>query len=656
MVAKSPDAKRARNDYAEGWLAINRLIRSDGSWSGRERNVFYLNLGDGRFLDLSGVAGLDFPQDGRSFALLDLDGDGDRDMILKNRNAPQLRVLRNDVPAGNHSIAFRLIGRPESSSGAYRTTRDAVGAGLTLETPQGKHTKYVTLGSGFLSESSRDLVFGLGPHSEQLRATVRWPDGKVETFEGLPADHRITIVEGASRFDAVPFKRRNSDLRACAPQQPLPANSPREGVALASPVPPPPFSLPDPKGNQWTEKDLVGRPTVINFWATWCAPCQEEMKAWKQNYAAIQAAGGELVAISVDDPQDGPKVAQFVQERALAFPVLHADPETLQRYNIFYRQLFERRTDLQVPTTFLLDASGRVIKLYRGIVPVPILLADLRDVGTAPEKIFASALPYPGRHLAGKPFRDYYPMGAAFYERGFLSDAANYLELAVVANPQDNQSLDSLGVVWAKQDRLDQALTAFQRATAIQPDYAEGYFNLGNAYLKAGDSAQAERAFARAAELDPADPEKLLHYSSVLAQNGKNELAATVMERYLKLQPDDFEGYTQLGILHAKLGSLSRATEEFLRAISLNSEYPDAYRNLGIAYLAQEMPYRAAETLERAVALKPQDASSWFALADAYLRLGRQADAAQTLERVLELDPNHSQAAEALRRLRQPGT
>ncbi len=619
--------------------------------------MLYLNLGEGRFLDLSGVAGLDFPQDGRSFALLDLDADGDQDILLKNRNAPQLRLLRNEVPTGNHSIALRLVGRPEAGSGAYRTSRDAVGAGVTLETAQGKRTKHVTLGSGFLSESSRDLLFGLGSQTQPSRATVRWPDGRVETLEGLPSDHRITIVEGEGRFAAVAFRPRNGDQRVCAAQQPLPPASPREGIALLSPVTPPPFSLPDLKGKPVTEKDLAGRPTVINFWATWCAPCQEEMKAWKEHYASIQAAGGELIAISVDEAQDAAKVAQFVQERGLAFPVIQADAETLQRYNIFYRQLFERRSDLQIPTTFLLDSSGRVVKLYRGIVPVPVLLADLRNAATAPDKIFASALPYSGRRLAGKPFRDYYHLGAAFYERGFLKDAAAYLELAVATNPQDAESWDNLGVVSAKEGDLVGARTAFEKAIEIQHDYAAGYLNLGVALLRSGEPAKAEEALARAAELDPYDPEKLLHYSTVLAGNGKGAQAIPVLRRYLEMQPDDYEAYTELGVLEAQGGNLVRATEEFQRAIELKSDYPDAYRNLGLAYLGQEMPFRAAEALERAVALNPQDAAACFGLADAYLRLGKQPDAEKMLERVLELEPNHPQAGKALQQLRQhPGS
>ncbi len=76
VVALSPDEARASHDYEQGWNAINELIRSDGTWSGYERNVFYANNRDGTFSDVSGVVGLDFVEDGRSFALADFDHDG----------------------------------------------------------------------------------------------------------------------------------------------------------------------------------------------------------------------------------------------------------------------------------------------------------------------------------------------------------------------------------------------------------------------------------------------------------------------------------------------------------------------------------------------------------------------------------------------------
>src|SRR5206468_10916576 len=126
VVAHSPGEAKPKHDYEQGWNAINELIRSDGTWSGFERNVFYANNRDGTFSDVSGVVGLDFLEDGRSFALADFDHDGRLEVFLKNRNAPQLRILKNVMDDLPPSIAFRLRGT--------KSNRDAIGASITIET------------------------------------------------------------------------------------------------------------------------------------------------------------------------------------------------------------------------------------------------------------------------------------------------------------------------------------------------------------------------------------------------------------------------------------------------------------------------------------------------------------------------------------------
>ena len=92
------------------------------------------------FLTFREQSGLDFIEDGRAFAIADFDQDGRQEIFLKNRNAPQLRVLRNVMENLPPSIAFRLRGT--------KSNRDAIGAAITVETESCRQTRMLQAGIG----------------------------------------------------------------------------------------------------------------------------------------------------------------------------------------------------------------------------------------------------------------------------------------------------------------------------------------------------------------------------------------------------------------------------------------------------------------------------------------------------------------------------
>ncbi len=162
----------------------------------RNPRLVYRNLGDGRFEDVSALAGPGIAdrRSSRGAAFGDIDNDGDLDVLIMNMGeAPSL--LRNGLPAGNgHWVQLRLEGT--------RSNRSAIGATVTLEAGGRTQTKPVLSQSSYISQSDLRLHFGLGQAVKIDRLTVTWPNGEAEEFRGAKIDSILKLVEG--RGQAVP--------------------------------------------------------------------------------------------------------------------------------------------------------------------------------------------------------------------------------------------------------------------------------------------------------------------------------------------------------------------------------------------------------------------------------------------------------------------
>lgn len=130
------------------------------------------------------------------------------------------------------------------------------------------------------------------------------------------------------------------------------------GPAAASDVQPavghraPDFTLRDPQGKPVQLSRVLGEKAVLlNFWATWCPPCQEEMPTMERAYRDYKARGLEILAVSIDAGREATvtaKVKLFMAELKLTFPaLLDLDGEVARAYRL-----------RGLPTTYLIDRKG----------------------------------------------------------------------------------------------------------------------------------------------------------------------------------------------------------------------------------------------------------------------------------------------------------
>ncbi|MEI7772323.1 MAG: TlpA disulfide reductase family protein [Chloroflexales bacterium] len=120
--------------------------------------------------------------------------------------------------------------------------------------------------------------------------------------------------------------------------------------------------------------DLRGRPAVINFWATWCGPCKEELPLLQQAYGSAEGAGFQLIAVTDEGKGD---VSTFVESSNVRMPVV-LDPggQAGSRYRI-----------QGIPTTFFLDSTGVIVIRHTGsLTPgtLQVFLEQITGKGVTP--------------------------------------------------------------------------------------------------------------------------------------------------------------------------------------------------------------------------------------------------------------------------------
>ena len=119
----------------------------------------------------------------------------------------------------------------------------------------------------------------------------------------------------------------------------------------------PPFSLKDTNGNIYSSAQLAGKPAVINFFATWCTPCREEIPGFVEVYNKHKEKGFELIGISLDtDTREN--MPGFLMNNKIEYKILFGDLATARAYGGVS----------SLPTTFFVGKDGEIKNVHVGYI------------------------------------------------------------------------------------------------------------------------------------------------------------------------------------------------------------------------------------------------------------------------------------------------
>ncbi len=193
--------------------------------------------------------------------------------------------------------------------------------------------------------------------------------------------HNI-IIERAAKFKKI--ARRLALLGACGlglfgatrailPRASSAAHAPRPDDAnqpvirfVKDPEVAPPLEAQDLLGKVVNKENWAGKVVLVNFWATWCPPCREEIPELLE-LKRIYKDRLEIVGISEDD--DPPEnIMKFARQQGMTYPIILATPELIASYGGVPA----------LPTSFLIDTQGRVVQKHMGLYPIASYHREIR--------------------------------------------------------------------------------------------------------------------------------------------------------------------------------------------------------------------------------------------------------------------------------------
>ena len=116
----------------------------------------------------------------------------------------------------------------------------------------------------------------------------------------------------------------------------------------------PDFTFKTRDGREFRLSELHGKVVLVNFWATWCPPCKEEMPIFEREYKRCKDKGFEILAVNMDSSESN--LQKFLKENNYSFPIVRPSEDLQKELKL-----------MGFPTSYLLDKEGKIYRIRLGV-------------------------------------------------------------------------------------------------------------------------------------------------------------------------------------------------------------------------------------------------------------------------------------------------
>ena len=342
------------------------LERGKLSFSGNERNHLFQNHRGNTFEDISGISGLDTPQDGRSFAVWDFDRDGYQDIALLNINSPVVNLFRNQHDQLNRSetvqsnmVAFKFVGgnRVGQASEEFGP-RDGYGVRVLLKLGDRTLVQQHRCGEGLGAQNSNTMFFGIGESETVDSAEIVWPSGISQRLKDIDAGSLVTVFEDETETD----DRSGYEVTRYL----MDAQNTQEPSAEVK--------------RQLKFKHLAKQKAELTMYtsmATWCPNCLKrlpQLELLREHFAEDELA---MAGLPIDENDDEAKLTAYMEEHQPPYELYRS--VSFSERKVFSDLIIERIGSDVLPATIIVDEKGTVLSVIAGVPTISDLKQLLTD-------------------------------------------------------------------------------------------------------------------------------------------------------------------------------------------------------------------------------------------------------------------------------------
>ncbi len=652
---KSEDGFVAHSELENDVLA---LARSGYSLFGNQRNRCYLSIGKLGFANFSSASGLDFLEDARAVATTDWDDDGDVDVVMTSRNGPRMRILLNQNRSENNFLQFKLVGT--------KSNLDAIGSRVELffEGNSAPLVKFVSAGSGNLSQSSKRLFFGLGKQSQIQKAVVTWPDGQQQTFTELVANTRYTITEGQDQIAERTSERFQLKTAGSNPAGKL--TLPNRDVASFSPM----AYLPNLEFQNEQKKFQPILPlndsftTVVFFGEN--NHSHAILKQINEHASEYEPKKRDCVGVYVDpSPKDQDQrfdlAEKFFTKHSFPFRWGAATRATQEKLVHLNGHWFSQQQLPQLPFAVLMNKKGLVERIHwLTATKSPEKLVNYlnKDAANRFEGNGHLANANRGRWLSRYSEFDLLRLVERFNQLGMTETADLMFRLN---RPNAALKLSQFAADLRSENDIERAAKFFDRAIEINPYCVPALVGRGEMIRYQANKMPASEIekkllslqiaadnFQMASNIDPLCTSAIVGRTNVLIDQNDVDEAISELQKYLSIDPERAEVHAIIGRLYFANRKFPKAAKHLLVAYELRPNLPYVAGDLGYLYLCSGEVSLGRKFLRLANRLQPSEQNIVRHLAEAEFINGNFARASELLGMSIELNPNKRRSKELL--------